>query len=264
MASYDSSAVLATIASLEKELARLKGHLGLGDGKVPKLAKVKRERNPDAKPNPWIEFVKRLHIALKDVEYEGPATVVTLFGKAMKEGHADAYSMEEEALRTEFKTWLTPERLEHAKSLKRGSKKAEPEKAEPEESSASAAESSGEGEDKPKERKKRAPMSEDAKAAMAAKRAATKAAKAAAEPAAEPAATAEKPKKAKKAAEKEAVAYTLEQLQDWEELIWEGAEYGRNIRGDVIDGEGNFAGHWDGATLNKAAPKPADWDTVMA
>jgi hypothetical protein len=264
MASFDSSAVLATIATLEKELARLKGQLGVGDGKVAKPAKVKRERNPDAKPNPWIEFVKRLHSALKDVEYDGPATVVTLFGKAMKELYPDAYSLNEEALRAEFKHWLTPERLEHAKSLKRGSKKAEPEKAETEESSASAAESADE--EKPKERTKRAPMSEEAKAAMAAKRAATKAAKAAggagapAEPAAEPAA--EKPKKGKKA-EKEAV-YTLEQLQDWEELTWEGAEYGRNVRGDVIDGEGNFAGHWDGKALNRAAPKPADWDTIMA
>lgn len=258
MASFDSSAVLATIASLEKELARLKGHLGLGDGKVSK-PKVKRERNPDAKPNPWIEFVKRLHSALKDVEYDGPATVVTLFGKAMKELYPDAYSLNEEALRAEFKHWLTPERLEHAKSLKRGSKKAEPEKAETEESSASAAESADEK--KPKERKKRAPMSEEAKAAMAAKRAATKAAKAAGGADAEPAAPpAEKPKKAKK----EAPAYTLEQLQDWEELTWEGAEYGRNVRGDVIDGEGNFAGHWDGTTLNRAAPKPADWDTIMA
>lgn len=259
MASFDSSAALATIATLEKELARLKGLLGVGDGKVPKPAKVKRERNPDAKPNPWIEFVKRLHSALKDVEYDGPATVVTLFGKAMKDEHADAYSMDEEALRAAFGTWLTPERLEHARSLKRGSKVAEGKAAEEKapESGESAAET--EGEEK-RERKKRAPMTEEAKAAMAAKRAATKAAKAAekAGDAAEPSAAAEKPKKAK------ATTYTVEQLTDWEELTWEGAEFGRNIRGDVIDGEGNFVGHWDGKTLDRSAPKPADWDTVMA
>lgn len=254
MASFDSSAVLATIATLEKELARLKGQLGVSDGKAPKPAKVKRERNPDAKPNPWIEFVKRLHSALKDVEYDGPATVVTLFGKAMKDEHADAYSMDEEALRASFTTWLTPERLEHARSLKRGSKASgvnAEEKAVSAESE-SGAESGAEPEEK-KERKKRAPMTDEAKAAMAAKRAATKALSAAAKAAG---GGDEKPKKDK--------AYTVAQLTDWEEMTWEGADFGRNIRGDVIDGDGNFVGRWDGKTLDRTAPKPADWDAIMA
>lgn len=265
MASFDSSAALATIATLEKELARLKGMLGVGDGKVPK-SKVKRERNPDAKPNPWIEFVKRLHSALKDEKYDGPATVVTLFGKAMKDLYPDAYSLDEEMLRTEFRGWLTPERLEHARSLKRGSKAPAEEKAAEEKPAAESGESAAEASEpeEKKERKKRAPMTEEAKAAMAAKRAATKALSAAAKAAGggsekpSEVASAEKPKKAK------APTYTVAQLTDWEELTWEGEEFGRNIRGDVIDGEGNFVGHWDGKGLDRSAPKPADWDTVMA
>ena len=57
--------------------------------------------------------------------------------------------------------------------------------------------------------------------------------------------------------------WTLAQLQNWDEGFFEGDCYGVNERGDVINGDGEFQGHWDGKTLDRKAPLPADWALVM-
>ena len=134
----------------------------------------------------------------------------------------------------------------------------------------------------PKERKKPAPLTEEQKAAKAAKAKATREAnkaKAAAEPKeaeavaeSAPSAADEAPKPAEKVAEpkkafaKKTVAakpaYTLEQLQDFNEQDIDGETYGVNVRGDVVDGEGAYVGNWNGTVLTKGAP-PADREKVI-
>jgi hypothetical protein len=128
-----------------------------------------------------------------------------------------------------------------------------------------------EGSAAPKTRK---PQSEETKAAAAVKRAATKAKKAAeAEEAVEEAVEEEAPKPPAKAketkpkaskADKPKVEYSIEQLTDFDSFTHEGVDYGRNARGDVVNGDGAFVGHWNGKAINKKAAKPADWAEVEA
>ena len=80
---------------------------------------------------------------------------------------------------------------------------------------------------------------------------------------------AEKPKAPKKAkvakaakAAKAAINYTVEQLQDFDEFKHDGVEYGKNVRGDLVDTDGAYVGFWDGKAVIKGS-KPADWATVM-
>jgi hypothetical protein len=281
MASIESSSLLATIASLKKELLRLEEQVVAAGGAVsfsaePKTKKAKKERDPDAPPpkeNPYFAFLNgRLRPLLKEARADLPGTVPVAFAKHLLDSLAvgapktDVYDMESAAIIEEFEAWAAdPEHL-----------KAPPRKPKAD----GEASDTGSVASEPKERKKPAPMSEEQKAAKAAKakatREANKAAKAAdavpAEPAAEPAAPAAEAPKAEPKAEpkktfaKKAVAkpsYTLEQLQDFEEKEINGETYGVNPRGDTVDNEGGYVGNWDGKALNKAAPKPADWEKIM-
>ena len=145
-------------------------------------------------------------------------------------------------------------------------------KAKSESGSVSGEASDATGSTEKKERKKPAPRTDEQKAATAAKRAATKAAKEAAAPAApapvaavpEPVAAKPAPKKAapKKVAAKP--AYSLEQLKDFEPRDIDDVTYGINIRGDVMDGDYEFIGHWDGKVIDTDAVMPADWDIISA
>lgn len=257
MASISNSALLESIASLEKELNRLKAHLGEG-GAVPVKEKKKRAVNPDAKPNPWIEFLKRVQPIVKESDIKGPATIGVLFAKSLKATQENAYEMEDEAILAALKEWATPENIEHAKSLKK-EKKAKEE---------SASESGSVADSEAAEKPKRV-LSEEQKAKMKAGREAAKAKKDAEKAAAaEGTEKAAEPKEAPKEAPKKAFAkkekkveYSIAQLQDWNTLTFEEEEFGVNVRGDVINGDGDYAGHWDGKTLNRDATKPADWDT---
>lgn len=278
MASIESSSLLATIASLKKELLRLEEQVVAAGGTVSfsaesvKTKKAKKERDPDAPPpkeNPYFAFLNgRLRPLLKEARADLPGTVPVAFAKHLLDSLAegapktDVYDMESAAIIEAFEAWAAdPEHL-----------RAPPRKPKDESSDAGSVAS---GSSAPKERKKPAPMTEEAKAAKAAKAAATreankakKAAETAAAPAAADAAPAEAPKAEapKKVFAKKAVSkpsYTLEQLQDFEEKEIDGETYGVNPRGDVVDGEGGYAGNWDGKVLNKAAPKPADWEKIM-
>ncbi len=262
MASISNSALLESIASLEKELNRLKAHLG-GEVSAPK-EKKKRAVNPDAKPNPWIEFLKRVQPIVKESDIKGPATIGVLFAKSLKASQENAYEMEDAAIAAAFTEWATPENIEHAKSLKKAKK-------EKDEASESGSVVASEGEAEPKADKPKRVLSEEQKAKMKAGREAAKARKdaekaAAADGGEAPAeAPAEEPKKEgfKAKAKAKVVEYSISQLQDWNTLTYEGEEYGVNIRGDVINSDGDFEGHWDSAskTLDRKATKPADWDT---
>ena len=270
MAAIETNNLLETIAGLEKELNRLKSALGVEGAIVAPAKKERKARNPDAKPNPWIQFKGRVQTALKDAaKGEGnPATVAVLFCKHLKDANPEgvAYAMETDAILAAYDTWATPEVIEHAKSLKRSKKDSASE-------SGSVADTESEAE-KPKERKKPAPLTDEQKAEKTAKAKATREANKAKKEAAAAEVSEEEPKpesEVKKAAfkpkkvtaKKEEPKYTREQLSDFAEFEHEGEAYGVNMRGDVINSDGAWAGHWDGKALNKAAPKPADFDSLF-
>jgi hypothetical protein len=269
MSTIDMSSVMETISSLETQLTQLRSLLG-----DAKKTKQKRAVNPDAKPNAWIDFLKRINALLKEAKHEGPATIGVLFAKHLKDSREGAYEMDTTMILEAFEAWATPEQIAHAKSLKRAKKDSSAA------SSVVAASDAEEASDAPasvekKERKKREPMTEEAKAARKEKMAAKKAA-AEPTPAAEPAPAAPAapaapvaaptvvaPGAPKKAFAKKKLTYTMEQLKDFDEFEHEGETYGRNIRGDVVNGEGAYAGNWNGTDIVEGAP-PADWETVMA
>lgn len=303
MASIDSASLMTTIAALKKELARLEEQVSAAGGTVSfsaetkgKTKKVKKERDPDAPPpkeNPYFSFLNgRLRPLLKEARADMPGTVPVAFAKHLLDSLAEGasktevYEMESSSILEAFEAWAADP--EHLKAPARKAKDS---------GSESGSVAGDSGSEAPKERKKRGPMSDEAKAAMKAKREATLAKKkaeaepeaaapepkaaapepkaAAPEPKAaapEPEAAAPEPKaaepepKAKKTIAKKVVKkeFTLEQLQDFDEKEIEGETYGVNPRGDVVDGDGAFVGHWDGAVLNTKAPKPADWDKILA
>ena len=269
--------ILESIAVLEKELARLKTALAESGVPVPsgKTKKTKAPRDPDAPPpkaNAFFDFLNgRVRPVLKEhkADMKLAGTVAPAFASHLRTLNPDdkeaVYAMETEAILAAFDAWATPENLA-----------APPRKAKDSGSDAGSVASKEEAEPKPKR-----VLSEEQKAKMKAGREAAKAkkdamketveatAKAHAAAVAEAvalvaeaeAAVAPKPKFAKK--EVKARAWTLAELQDWDEGFFEGEAYGVNKRGDVINGDGEFQGHWDGKTLNRKAPLPADWDLVM-
>ena len=256
MSTIDMSSVMETISSLETQLNQLKSLLG-----DAKKTKQKRPVNPDAKPNAWIDFLKRINALLKEAKHEGPATIGVLFAKHLKDSREGAYEMDTTTILEAFEAWATPEQIAHAKSLKRAKKDSSASSSvasDAEEAPASDAPASVEK----KERKKREPMTEEAKAARKEKMAAKKAA---AEPVAAPVAPVAPvaPGAPKKAFAKKKITYTMEQLKDFDEFEFEGENYGRNVRGDMVNGEGVYVGNWNGTEIVEGAP-PADWETVMA
>lgn len=286
MASIDTAALLKTISALENQLTALKGQLGGDLGSAVKPAKKKRAVNPDAKPNPWIEFLKRVQPIVKESKVEGPATIGVLFAKSLKANQENAYEMEAGAIADAFVAWATPENIEHAKSLKKAKKSKEDgasdsgSVADKSGADASAADSDDGAKEAPPEKPKRV-LSDEQKAKMKAGREAAKAKKAAAaegeavaaegEAVAAESAPTEKPEAPKKMepkkVTKKAATYTKEQLSDWNTLTFEDEEFGINVRrgvnvrGDVINSDGDYVGHWDGKALDRSAAKPADWDT---
>ena len=277
MSAIDNTKILESIASLEKELAHLKEQLGAGATVSLPAKKERKPRNPDAKPNPWIQFKGKVQAALKEAaKGEGnPATVAVLFCKHLKDENPEgaAYAMETDAILAAYDTWATPEVIEHAKSLKRSKKEAaEAATSETESVADAASEPEIAAASEKKERKKPAPLTDEQKAEKAAKAKATREANKAKKDVAEtkpevaetkPEVAETKPKKTvtKKVTKKE--EYTLDQLKDFEEFEHEGATYGRNVRGDVMDGDCNWVGHWDGKGINTDAKKPADFDGLF-
>ena len=247
-----SSAILARI---QKDLAALAESLGVEVSKTK--MKVKDENAPKKEPNVWIKFTQRVSplIAAQLKEQKAPATVGKQFCSFLKEQKAYDLWADEEIM-AEFASWERPEvsKMEREKSAK-----------------ASEASSDAEASVGSKVVKH---QSEATKAAAAVKRAANKAKKLAEAESAEEevkpkvkavkAVKAVKPKEAKEPKAKEPKEYTMEQLADFDSFSHEGADYGRNARGDVVNGDGTFIGSWNGKTVNKKAPKPADWADVAA
>lgn len=280
MSAIDSASTLSAISKLESDLAKLKIALGVPGVTVPKSRKSAPKADGEKKaPNVWIRFTQQVDAALKAASIStGAAPVAKQFASALKDMKPYA-EWTDETIVAAWATWEKPEQS-----------KMDAEKAKRKES-----ESEGGAESETKERKKRAPMTEEAKAAMKLKRAATVAAKKAggggggaelpasqassedeeeaeeaipAPPAAAPPAAPPTPAKSfskKIVGAKEAVTYTIEQLKDFDAVTIEGAEYGRNVRGDLVDGDGNFIGTWNAKTsvIQRGVARPADWEAIM-
>lgn len=278
VSNIDPSEILAVIGKLETDLAKMKIALGATGVVLPtkarKSAKAPAADGEKKAPNAWIVFTQKVDGALKSASIAtGAATVAKQFASSLKDIKPYA-EWTDEAIVAAWSTWQKPEQS------KKASKAASV-------SGASASESEeGGAAPAPKERKKRGPMSEEAKAAAKLKREAKKAAAAGggggggapiseaseaeeedapAPPAAAPA-PAEPPVKAfaKKAVAAAKPTYTIEQLTDFDEKNIEGAECGVNVRGDVVDSDGNYIGHWNAKTsvLSRSSAAPADWAAI--
>jgi hypothetical protein len=57
----------------------------------------------------------------------------------------------------------------------------------------------------------------------------------------------------------------MAELQDFDVTLIEGVEYGKNARGDLVDGDGNFVGRWDEkmSMITRGCARPADWEQIM-
>ena len=208
--------------------------------KEAKEPKAKKEKAPKAEkaekrePTPWLLFLGRVRNTLNvaaagsdDPVFQELSSKIMQFASALKAQNASYDAWTDAKIVKEFRSWVPPPKAPK-----------EPKAEKPAKSSAS--ESGSEGK---KERKKPAPKTAEENAAIAAKRKATRDANKAAAAAAAP-------------------AFTMEQLQDWEPV--EGTEYGKNARGDVIDGDRQFIGHMkaDGS-IDRKAKRPADWEKII-
>ena len=132
--------ILSTIASLEKQLASLKGFMESHEGALPsgskgKVKKTRAPRDPDAPPpkaNPYFDFLNgRLRPLLKGAATEGekqPGTVPVFFAKHLMSLNPDdkeaAYALTDDEILAAYRDWATPENLEGAK-VKRKAKAAD-------------------------------------------------------------------------------------------------------------------------------------------
>jgi hypothetical protein len=251
--------LLRTIASLQSELASLQTALGAeGVSFAPiKGAKAKKVKDPNAEPkepNVWIKFTQRVGALIKGAnpDAKAPATIGKQFCSFLKEQKAYDEWADAEILEA-FTSWTPPEqsKMELAGKTKKSSASSE---------DGSVSEGSA------PEPKKRGPLSEEAKAARKEKMDAKKAAVAGAAIAevkanAAPSAVIAKAFKPKATT---ASSYTMEQLTDLDGFEFEGKSYGRNVRGDVVNEDGSYHGHWDGKTILRSYPVPADWAAIQA
>ena len=290
-----SSAVLSAIASLEKQLSALKISLGEG-GK-----KAKDPDAPKKEANVWIKFTQRVGLLIKEqlAAKKAPATIGKQFCSFLKE--KKAYDLwEDEEILAEFETWEAPEvsKMEAAGKTKKKSPTASEAEAESDSKSEKKARKPQSEETKAKAALKRA-ATKAAKAAAAAEASEPEAeaeyatapeadddepeeaeaykvlaeavddkvretakAPAPVEPVAPPAPKpAFKPKAVTKTVTKP--TFTMEQLVDFDSFAHKGIDYGRNVRGDVVNSDGAYVGHWNGTDLKLSSKVPADWEAVQ-
>ena len=229
-----SSAALKIIANLESQIAELKVALGAEPSSKPKNAKKEKDPNAAPKePNVWIKFTQRVSALLKEASIDtGAAPVSKQFASALKDQKPYADWTDADIVAA-WSTWEKPaeSKMEAKRKLSESGSVTSTEKP-----------------------VTKTPVAE--KPVAVAEKPVAVAEKPVAVAVAEPAAK-KQPKQTKK------TTYTLEQLQDFGELEHEGGEYGVNARGDVVDGDGNYVGYWNGKTIEKKDKKPADWSKVM-
>jgi hypothetical protein len=230
--------------------------------KPKKAKKSKPESSGEPKekraPNAWIIFSKRIREIVNSIE-GAPATKPTVANQFASSIWEKKKEWENDEILVEWECFEAPEESKQSiagkNKVKSGStSSAEEAEEEPE------ADAAGAG-----EKKKRKPQSEETKAAAALKRAATKAAKTATVGGSEEVdAEAEEQKpvikkitpKPKKVTETRVIDLALD---EWE---YEGEKYLKNERGDVLNIDGEWYGHWDGTKINTDAAEPSDFETL--
>jgi hypothetical protein len=251
--------ILASIAKLETDLAKMKIACGAAGVTLPVAKKAKNSVTGEKRaPNAWIVFTQKVDAALKAASIStGAATVSKQFASSLK----DIKPYPEWTDSTIVAAWHTWEKPEQSKKA-----------------------SASDSEEAPKkERKKRGPMTEEQKAAAKAKRDAKKggggaegggggtSASESDSDAPPPPVVAPHPPAAapalvfnKKTAAKPS-PFSLEQLSNFEPKDIEGAEHGVNCRGDVVDSDGNYIGKWNSKTkvLQRGGVVPADWAAIL-
>jgi hypothetical protein len=238
--------------------------------KSKKAANANANAEPKEKrpPNAWIVFTTRIGVLLKTNEKNIPVAQQKTFASHLKSIGGESYaSISDERVLEELAGWTCPEPKPRVKK----------------DADADAASETG------SERKKRAPMTEEAKAAMAAKKAATKAATKAAK--AVPAATAASAAPAASAATaasaanaativastpvetaaappakkaiKKAAATPKPVSLKFESWSYDGEECWQNERGDCLNPEGEWMGRFEGGKLNNKFAQPDDLEAAI-
>jgi hypothetical protein len=166
--------VLKTLDEISEQISHLSS---LPKNTTSPEKKVRKARNPDAKPNPWITFTGQVRTWLNegiesgDVPKGAAGRQCQQFCKFLKEAHGEAtYSLGKEQVLSAHASWNPP--ILSSESKPKPKPKVKP-----------APETESESESKSKPRK---PMSEATKAAAAAKRRATLASKKSSEPTSAP------------------------------------------------------------------------------
>ena len=256
--------------------------LGGAGGKSVKVAKAKKEVDPDApkrEPNEWIKFTQEVRAAIsshivgekneKGEQKKAHPKAVTQVASALKEKGLMGTATSEQIV-AGYKAWLAnpPEQSKADLGLAGKNKKAK-----------AAEASASEGEQSPGSdgKKVRKPWSDETKAAAAAKRAATKAAKEGAPSnaaASNAAASAPVPatawaspggKPAAAAAEEETEEAEDEEgeidpVQDFAPFVFNKKSYLKNARGDVLTEAMEWVGRYDAGkkSIDKKVAKPED------
>jgi len=184
-----TASVLATITSLEKQLAALKAQLGAdpvpAEPSVKKAARAKKESAERAprEPTAWRLFADRVRSVLRSADYEGTALGVgcVQFCKVLKEENGDFASWSDEDILARRAAWAQPERAAKKKATPESDTESAPAPPSPSGPAAAGAGVS-DVESTTSSHKKRGPAkgtkwSDEKKAAAALKRAATKAKK---------------------------------------------------------------------------------------
>lgn len=123
-------------------------------GKAPKEKKARKPRDPDAKPNRWIDFTREVRKVLTDSGHK-LGVEATQFCSSLKTKNPDLDSWTSEAILTEFSSWEKPEVSKQAAAGKSKGRKG----------SNASAESAAAAEPKPEKPKK--VLSEEHKAKLA-------------------------------------------------------------------------------------------------
>jgi hypothetical protein len=231
--------MLKMIASMESQLNEMKIALGAEPGMVTvkPSKRTKKEKDPNApakEPNVWIKFTQRVSALLKAAEIDtGAAPVSKQFASSLKDEKPYGDWTDAQILAA-WPKWTRPaeskmkikSRMSESGSVSGSSVAAPAPTPEPV---------------KPVELVKPVEPVKPVKPVEAAKPGTVK--------------------KAGKQVKKP--TFTLEQLQDFGEIDELGGDFGVNVRGDTVDGFGDYVGFWDGKKLVKKSEKPDDWDTVM-
>lgn len=201
--------------------------------------KAKAKKDPDAPKRPasdWCLFVKRCAEVMKASPIEGSKVKSMAVASALYDKDAvDIYkTILDDQILAAYKKLSLEAPVEPSAEKPKGKSKASSDGNETDTSTSSFTTADG-------QEKKKKQWSAEAKASAAAKRALTKQKKAA-------------------ALKEETKTFSEEEIQNFNPQQIDGKTFLVNGRGDALTEDMEWAGHWNGSTLDKSATQPADLD----